>query len=59
VQSFQVCANPAAIGANSPEGLALQAIGYDLPEPSGLALLATGIGAFGLFGCRRLGLTQS
>jgi hypothetical protein len=57
VQTFQVCSNPIPISLASPEGLALQAIGYDpVPEPFGLALLSTALAGLGLARWKRRSL---
>ena len=48
VQSASPCGSP-TISLTSPEGLALQAIGYDaVPEPAGLAVLGSAVAGLGL-----------
>ena len=48
VQSASLCGSP-TISLTSPEGLALQAIGYDaVPEPAGLAVLGSAVAGLGL-----------
>ncbi|HET8996213.1 MAG TPA: NF038122 family metalloprotease [Acetobacteraceae bacterium] len=49
--AFTPSGQVANVSATSPEGLALQAIGYDVPEPASLALLA--VGAAFVTGLRR------
>ncbi len=45
IQTYDTCTNPAPLSTLSPEGVALQAIGYDVavPEPSTVAILAVGL----------------
>lgn len=53
VQSWQACSNPQSIGLTSPEGIALQTIGYDdavapVPLPGSLILFTSGLFGLGL-----------
>ncbi|HQU17296.1 MAG: NF038122 family metalloprotease [Gammaproteobacteria bacterium] len=52
VQSWQLCSNSQSISLSSPEGIALQAIGYDavtpVPLPGSLILLTSGLIGIGM-----------
>ena len=49
IQTYEVCSNPMALSPSSPEGVAMQAIGYDVstsqqvPEPSSLSIFLAGV----------------